>query len=162
MEKLFVEGVVMTIPSTTERVHLNTAPKWNQKIEERTRRSIAYYSAHPEEIASRLEQLDHEWDIERTLEANAATVSVVSVLLGMLVNRKWLFLPAIVGGFLLNHAVKGWCPPLPVFRRRGIRTQTEIDRERYALKALRGDFNRFPEGRNVTDRDAQRILQTVK
>lgn len=45
-----------------------------------------------------------------------------------------------VGGFLLRHAVQGWCPPLPVFRRLGARTQSEIDHERYALKALRGDF----------------------
>ena len=47
----------------------------------------------------------------------------------------------MVGGFLLQHAVQGWCPPVPVFRRLGVRTQTEIDEERYALKALRGDFH---------------------
>jgi hypothetical protein len=28
-----------------------------------------------------------------------------------------------------------------VFRRLGVRTQREIDEERYALKLLRGDFN---------------------
>jgi hypothetical protein len=48
--------------------------------------------------------------------------------------------PLVVGSFLLQHAVQGWCPPLPVFRRWGVRTQPEIDYERYALKALRGDF----------------------
>ena len=32
------------------------------------------------------------------------------------------------------------CPPVPLFRRIGIRTQSEIELERYALKALRGDF----------------------
>ncbi len=46
----------------------------------------------------------------------------------------------MVGGFLLQHAVQGWCPPLPVFRQMGVRTQTEIDEKRAALKALRGDF----------------------
>ena len=30
-----------------------------------------------------------------------------------------------------------------ILRRLGIRTQTEIDHERYALKALRGDFKRI-------------------
>ena len=40
----------------------------------------------------------------------------------------------------LQHAVQGWCPPLAVWRRLGVRTQSEIDEERYALKALRGDF----------------------
>ena len=32
-------------------------------------------------------------------------------------------------------------PLHPVFRRLGIRTQREIELERYALKALRGDFD---------------------
>jgi hypothetical protein len=42
--------------------------------------------------------------------------------------------------FLLQHALQGWCPPVPFFRSRGVRTAREIDQERYALKALRGDF----------------------
>jgi hypothetical protein len=56
------------------------------------------------------------------------------------VNRRWFALPAIVATFLLQHAVQGWCPPLSVFRRLGFRTAAEIDHERYALKAIRGDF----------------------
>jgi hypothetical protein len=48
-----------------------------------------------------------------------------------------------VTAFLLQHALQGWCPPVPVFRRLGVRTTAEIDRERYALKALRGDFKRL-------------------
>jgi hypothetical protein len=60
--------------------------------------------------------------------------------LGILGNRKFFLFPAVVGGFLLQHAVQGWCPPLSIFRRLGIRTAEEIDWERYALKALRGDF----------------------
>ena len=46
----------------------------------------------------------------------------------------------MVQGFFLQHGVEGWCPPLPIFRRLGIRMQAEIEAERYALKALRGDF----------------------
>jgi hypothetical protein len=42
---------------------------------------------------------------------------------------------------LLQHAVQGWCPPIPILRRLGFRTADEINRERYALKALRGDFD---------------------
>ena len=49
-------------------------------------------------------------------------------------------LPALVTGFLFQHAVQGWCPPVPLFRRMGVRTRPEIDREKFALKALRGDF----------------------
>ena len=42
--------------------------------------------------------------------------------------------------FFSLHAIQGWCPPVPVLRRLGIRTREEIERERYALKALAGDF----------------------
>lgn len=42
--------------------------------------------------------------------------------------------------FLLLHGTKGWCPPLPLFRSYGVRTRSEIEREKYALKYLRGDF----------------------
>jgi hypothetical protein len=57
--------------------------------------------------------------------------------------------------------VQGWCPPLPVFRRLGIRTASEIDYERYALKSLRGDFDELDseESRNANPR---RILETMR
>ena len=54
-------------------------------------------------------------------------------------------LPAIVVGFLLQHAMQGWCPPIPILRRMGIRTASEIDTERCALKVIRGDFDTPPE-----------------
>jgi hypothetical protein len=130
--------------STAGRVPAHTAPPVNRKIRRMTDASIKYYGDHPEEIGERLSELDREWDIERTLEANAAAVSVGAVLLGLTVNRKWLLLPAVIGGFLLQHAVQGWCPPLPFFRRMGVRTQTEIERERHALEALREN----PESRH--------------
>ena len=46
-------------------------------------------------------------------------------------------------GFLFQHATQGWCPPVPLFRKLGVRTRSEIDREKYALKILRGDFHGF-------------------
>jgi hypothetical protein len=68
-----------------------------------------------------------------------------------------------VAGFLLQHAVQGWCPPVPVFRRLGFRTQTEIDYERYALKVLRGDFQGLPGGEQGSAHvGASRILQAVE
>jgi hypothetical protein len=68
------------------------------------------------------------------------------------VSRKWLLLSAAVGGFLLQHAVSGWCPPIPLLRRLGIRTRSELDREKFALEALRGDFKSIdlPERRAQT------------
>ena len=123
--------------STAGRVPAHTEDAVNRTIRRNTDSNIQYFTAHPQEIDARLAELDREWDIERTLEANAASISVAAVLLGLTASRKWFLLPGIVGAFLLQHALQGWCPPLPLFRRMGVRTQTEIERERYALKALR-------------------------
>ena len=71
--------------------------------------------------------------------------------MGAIVSRKWFALPGVVAGFLLQHALQGWCPPLPIFRRLGVRTQSEIDHERYALKALRGDFRNLPAEQNASN-----------
>lgn len=130
----------MRVPATATRVPANTSRRANQRIRHITEASIAHYSAHPEELDRRLEELDREWDTERTLEANAATLAFAGTMLGTFVNRWWLILPATVTAFLFQHAVQGWCPPLPVLRNLGVRTAQEIEAERYALKALRGDF----------------------
>ena len=52
-----------------------------------------------------------------------------------------LALPIVSSAFLLSHAIAGWCPPLPLLKALGFRARAEIDKEKYALKALRGDFN---------------------
>jgi hypothetical protein len=128
-------------PATTRRVAEQTAGSINESIRRKTDENIARYAAGgPQAISRRLDELENEWDIERALEANAAFLTLLGVALGTAVDRKWFVLPGIVGAFLLQHALQGWCPPLPVLRRLGIRTSTEIDYERYALKALRGDF----------------------
>jgi hypothetical protein len=129
------------LPATSRRVPRHTAAHVNQQIREETRRNVERVAAQaPAAVDRRLRELDAEWDIERTLEANAATLTAVGAGLALLVDRRFALVPLVVGSFLLQHAVQGWCPPLPVFRRMGVRTQTEIDEEKAALKALRGDF----------------------
>ena len=142
------------VRSTTGRVVAHTAECVNENIREVTeanvRRSVA---AGGTAIDERIAELDREWDIERALEANAAVVSLAGVVMGVAVNRKWFALPAIVAGFLLQHAIDGWCPPVPLWRRLGFRTQSEIERERYALKVLRGDFRGLPAGKGCAALD---------
>lgn len=60
--------------------------------------------------------------------------------LGLAVDRRWFWLSGAVAAFLLQHGVQGWCPPLPVLRKLGLRSRRELDWERAALKAIRGDF----------------------
>ena len=123
--------------SSTERVPLHTDDEVNRRIARKIDRSIEYFAAHPSEIPARLAALDAEWDIERILEANASTLILFGLALGTAVNRRWLALPVGVAAFLLQHALQGWCPPLPILRRLGFRTMHEIDKERTALQVLR-------------------------
>ena len=128
-------------PTHGDRVRANTVPEVNQRIDEQIERNIRHYSGQTkEEIYRRIQDLDQEWDIERVLEMMASSFSLTGIVLGATVDRKWFLVPTIVISFLLVHAIQGWCPPLPLLRSLGIRTREEIDRERYALKALAGDF----------------------
>lgn len=148
------------IPPTTSRVADRTDADINARIRRQTEANVAYFAkGGAQAISERLRELDREWDVERLLEANAATIALTGLCLGSLVNRRWFLLPAVVGGFLLQHAVQGWCPPIPIFRRLGMRTQTEIEQERYALKAMRGDFANIP--REGDDRTAA-VLNAVR
>ena len=125
-----------------ERVRRHTVVSVNQRIDDAIAETIQEYSRRTEgAISARIDELDREWDIERVLQAHAAGIALTGLGLGAAVDRRWLALPAAVLGFLIVHATHGWCPPLPLFRRLGARTRGEIDREKFALKFLRGDFD---------------------
>jgi hypothetical protein len=128
-------------PTQGDRVRANTVPEVNRRIDEQIERNIRHYSGQTkEEIYRRIRELDQEWDIERVLETMASSFSLTGIVLGSIVDRRWYLLPTAVLSFLLLHAIQGWCPPLGILRGLGIRTHEEIARERYALKALAGDF----------------------
>ena len=132
----------MNIPSSRDRVPVHTSRDVNERIRRKTERNIRLYStADRETIEERLKELDREWDIERIIETNSSTVMLAGIILGATVNKKFFILPAVIAAFLLQHAVQGWCPPMPLLRRLGFRTAQEIDYERYSLKAFRGDFS---------------------
>ena len=134
------------VATTVARVRNSTSDEINHQIRRQTEENVARYAAGgPKAIERRLRELDAEWDIERTLEAIASTLAFTGCVLAATVDRRWVFLPMAVTAFIFQHAVQGWCPPLPILRRLGLRTAEEIDHERYALKALRGDFRHIDE-----------------
>jgi hypothetical protein len=142
---------------SADRVRRNTSEDINRQIDKNIEARVHEYAQRtPEEISRRIDELDREWDMERLLETNASALAFTGLVLGLTQNKKWFFLPGVVLPFLFQHAVQGWCPPVPLFRRLGVRTRQEIDREKYALKVLRGDFDKsalFPR--------AEAALQSV-
>lgn len=138
------------MPTSRSRVPDHTERAINARIKRDTELRIQYFEGHREEIAQRMQELDEEWDIERAIQANAAALAFTGVAMAALRGRRrWLALPALVTGFLFQHATQRWCPPVPMLRRLGFRTAYEIEEERRALMALRGDFDELPrkEGR---------------
>lgn len=119
-----------------DRIRRATAPDVNQQIDRQTDANILHYAnAMPEVIAERIEELDREWDVERLLAVNGTTVALAGLLLGATRNRKWLIVPGIVLPLMLNFNLRGWAPALPLLRHLGMRSRSEINRERAALQA---------------------------
>lgn len=147
------------IADTATSVQEHTNPKLNERIQNETNERIARFKRndHSEHIDSRLKELDREWDVERTLQTNFAVLSLVGLTLAPNVRNPWRWLALVVPAFMVQHGLFGWCPPLPVLRRLGVRTSREIGDERFALKALRGDFNAPAKSSHVDD-----ILQASK
>ena len=148
------------LPSTINRVPDNTADEVNQKIRRRTEEHVARTAAGgPHAIDRRLAELEREWDIERYVETLAPSFTLFGMLMAATGSKRWLILPAAVQTFFLQHALQGWCPPIPLLRRLGVRTIHEIEQERYALKALRGDFRRVGDS---APRESTEALEAVR
>jgi hypothetical protein len=123
-----------------DRVRMHTAEEVLRRIDEQTTAQLVHHaSATPEAVNRRLDELDREWDTDRAIELEASLMGLFGLALGV-VRPALLTFPMFVGSAVLMHALTGRYPLLPLFRHLGLRTAREINRERYALKALRGDF----------------------
>lgn len=135
-----------------DRVRSSTSEHVQAGLDRDIERHVETYAGRSNaDITKRIEELDHEWDVERLLELNASSLAFIGTVLGATINRKWLLVPATVLAFLFQHAVQGWCPPITLFRRLGVRTSKEIDLEKYALKFISGDFGTSPRGPDTAE-----------
>ncbi|MEX2492445.1 MAG: hypothetical protein WD425_11850 [Nitrospirales bacterium] len=82
----------MIVPPSATRVEENTDVHINQDIHNRSKHNVLLYaSAGRPAINRRLRELGEEWDIERILEANAASISLVGLALGAFLDRRWFY-----------------------------------------------------------------------
>jgi hypothetical protein len=125
-----------------DRVRNHTDRDRLSAIDSEARQRLARLEgASRQELDRRILELEEESDVERALEINASVLALSGLALGITVDRKLLVIPAIILGFLLQHGIQGWCPPLPILRRFGLRTRQEIAAEKSVVKAMRGDFD---------------------
>lgn len=97
-----------------DRVREHSPEHTNRSVDRDTVECLeALASGDREDIDRHIRELDREWDVERYLETNASILALSGVVLGAAVNRKFLLIPGVVFSFFLQHAVQGWCPPIP-------------------------------------------------
>ncbi|HZQ71298.1 MAG TPA: hypothetical protein VFB08_00155 [Burkholderiales bacterium] len=90
-----------------------------RRIRTITVRNIArYHGAPAAAIESRMESLGKEWTVERAVMAGAGLLALAGAAL------------------LLEHALTGWCPAVPLLRRLGFRTRREVEAERLTLRRM--------------------------
>lgn len=124
-------------PPTFQRVERNSRSAILEKVSEEIEQVMETYRSKNElEIENRIKELEKEWDTERVLEANFAAVVLLSTILATIHHKKWLILTGTASVFLMQHAFQGWCLPLPLIQRLGIRTTSQIFREKHALVHL--------------------------
>ena len=109
--------------------------------------------AGPQAISDRLGQIDGEWSAGRMTKAALGVLIVLGLALGAAVSPWWLALPALSGLLLLQYLFGrvSWLGSL--FRAAGFRPGAEIDQEKFALKALRGDFKTLPTVLEIQNQD---------
>ncbi|KAI9006790.1 hypothetical protein DFJ74DRAFT_712141 [Hyaloraphidium curvatum] len=91
-------------------------------------------------------------DLERTLMMNASIAAATGILFTFTWSRWWILFSITVLGFLLQHAIQGYCPHMVWFRALGFRTEGEIEDEAAALRIVRGRVGpglEIPEGRRA-------------
>ena len=110
--------------------------------------------AGPAAIDLRLAQLDQEWTIGRSVKVIAALGVLTGLIFAFYVSPWWLMLPAVMGVLLLQYAFSRHSLLTHFFRGFDLRHSIEIEHERLALKALRGDFRNLPTVYDRNDHEA--------
>lgn len=132
-----------------DMVRDNSPAEINKAIDQETLALLEQYQdASPEEVKERLRELDTSYDLECYVEMFGAGLTLAGIALAARYKKMW-FLPAITSGLVLAHSLPLWDPITPLLRLFGVWSRQEIEREKFALKLLRGDFERLESDRSA-------------
>lgn len=108
----------------------------------------------PSAIDERLSDIEQEWSAGRAAKVAIGIAVLIGMGLGLSLGGWWYSVPVIGGLLLLQYLFSRTSWLGKVFHESGMRSGQEIDQERFALKALRGDFAALPTVHDIEDRDA--------
>ncbi|MDQ2751550.1 MAG: hypothetical protein M3R72_00840 [Bacteroidota bacterium] len=124
--------------STEENISLERS----NKVDVYTQENINHYYRNKNHIENRLRQLEKETSIEQIFQLHDAANVIAGVLLSVATRKqKWLILPILIAIVQSVQTATGQRLGTSLLRKYGFRTKDDIDKEKYALKALRGDFH---------------------
>lgn len=135
-----------TVPTTGTRTPCSQADTLEKRL-------ACLADAGPAAINDRLAHLDREWSAGRVTKATLGVVVVAGLALTALVDPWWLVLPAVAGAFLLQYLFGRTSWMGRVFQEMGFRPGSQIDQEKLALRALRGDFRHLPTVHDIEPQD---------
>ncbi|MDX2187295.1 MAG: hypothetical protein SFV32_10205 [Opitutaceae bacterium] len=136
-----------------DRVRRHTSTAMQAKLDAEMADRVRFYADKSRErISERIGELQREWSIERHMQVNVAAAGLMTGALALSRNRAWGLVAAASAGVLLLHAVEGSRPSLCAARLARLRSRAEINREIYALKVLRGDFDEVGKAWNLDER----------
>ncbi|MEO6095927.1 MAG: hypothetical protein ABIW76_09655 [Fibrobacteria bacterium] len=106
-----------------------------------TRKNVLFYgSLGREALAERIQALEDEWDLEKTGAVLLSGAGVLGLVLGLIGSPRWRLLAWATVPLLFLHGRGKWKSAEGLLRPMGFRARREIQEEKYALKAMRGDY----------------------
>jgi len=120
-------------------------PKLKKRgIVELADRALNYYPDQLPDIEPQLRQLNLEWGLQTVLDKLSIPAALIGGALGFLLRRRFTAAASVcLAGYLLKLAPVKRVPLVAVSCYPSMRERSEIELERYALKAQRGDFGKL-------------------
>ncbi|MDB5105590.1 MAG: hypothetical protein JWP91_3279 [Fibrobacteres bacterium] len=135
--------------------------------ESKTLENVRFYgSLGREGLTERIRALDDEWDMERFVTVSLSGLGLFGMVMGLFGSRLWRVLSWASFPLLFLHGQDKWKPSDGILKSLGLRSRKEIEAEKYALKALRGDFRQVEPGTGeegeILARNSNRAMEAVQ
>jgi len=125
--------------------------------------SVRFYgSLGSQSLSDRLKALEDEPELETVAILGLAGAGVLALIFGLLGSRMWRLLAWLVLPLIFAHARGRLAAPGQFLKTLGLRSRKEIEEEKYALKALRGDFRDMGESQPEGMPDPASALDAVR
>ena len=118
----------------------------SREADRSTARSVRFYATHSMDLLNqRLKQLESEVPIESVIHRNGSILTIAGLVLFLVLRRRWWIFPLTIAVLQLQFSSNNRGPLVAFLRRRGFRSEREIEAEKMSLRALRGDFSAVSE-----------------